>query len=1237
MAYPQFIDNSRKKLSDVLNEIAPKYKTLRIATGYWDLAGTIELIDDFEQYSKIKLLIGKEPIAHRLQTQYNIDMNSPENLFPDADIRHDLQEYGKQNDNQKTLEALRNTARKLVNLIDNKTLEVKIYREPRLHAKAYIFGELGDADSVGIIGSSNFTKAGLTSNAELNFLTENYQIVEFKPTSEKQQNGHIVWFDELWDDAEDWNGTFSKIIVDSPVGDKTYGAYDVYIRTLMEVFPEELQPVDPFDKDIEDILHPFQNQNALDLRRKLSRYGVAMLSDSVGLGKTITAAAIIKQYIEDGNNNICIIPPASLKQQWIDELEGKRWNLREGKDFRLISQQDSGKIQEKIDYFKNHKNSRNCIDLFVIDEAHNLRNQGSTRYQKILQLFQANPQSKVLLLTATPINNSLIDFANQIQLGSKGDLVSINVPYSSKKGKTLEYIDFFEALRRIQSEATRAEKRGEQFDWDSHRNTLVAGIRHYLVRSTRQGVIKNEQMSFTNGQTNPFPTSKIEQFPYTYLSEDNEFIHHLLDTEKDITFENISPSSLNLNIVGELTQRTSHPLDLYKAIYKDQLSGTNISEKYGLSIMSNNETIFVNEDKNLNIIPILFKVINFLGFAPYKPDSYSHNIYNKTISEIRALDIKGNEASKLRTQLAIHNILHVTWLKRLESSIATLQKSVQNYQDRIRLFEKWLDRGYIVSLTDAATLDNEYGEDIDKAFEDYNEYLSEVDKAMSQGNEQDIKKRGVERKEANEKIFNIPQLKKDIQRDKEICKFLIAVLTKLSKKGHDRKLNAFADKIVERLEENKYGKKLLVFSFFSDTIDYLKESLPQVLEGRIPNFSKRAEFISGNSGSVEEITKRFSPISKKATIKKQDELDFLFATDVLSEGQNLQDAGFLVNYDLHWNPVRMIQRNGRINRLGSHYEDILIANVKPHADLEFYLKLIRRLEHKIATINFTVGNDQSILGESENPIEFHEINENNSIFDDDSEKASKALEKFENTEDILDWADNYSMELRKFIDAHQEDGEIKRIQSIPDGKWNYLPKSNENYENPDNIIGLYRAKGKTSATGAMIKDIGFVSIEKSSEKRGPFSPIQAKYIQEKDALKKIQTTPEDNERVIDKISVNRSEYIKKGSTEISVQFESGTPAYSIKQQGMRALETLKGYFDSSYDLVGIIEKGIRYSNDKRVFEQIVREVNKQSRENGKLTPRVIKNFETLLHKLLQAESDEKKIEKVEGVLFYAKP
>ncbi|WP_039968729.1 DEAD/DEAH box helicase family protein, partial [Weissella confusa] len=352
----------------------------------------------------------------------------------------------------------------------------------------------------------NFTKAGLTSNSELNFLTDDYKIVEFEPKTENQENGHLTWFNELWDSdgVEDWNGDFTEIIGDSPVGDKTYGPYDVYIRTLMEVFPDELVEAEPFDESIEKILHPFQNQNALSLRRKLDSMGVAMLSDSVGLGKTITAAAIIKQYIEDGKYNIVIIPPAALKQQWVDELESDRWNLMEHRDFEVYSQQDGDRIQQLIDKSEKRQGTHNEIDLFVVDEAHNLRNAGTTRHNQILTLFQENPNAKVLLLTATPINNSLMDFANQIQLGSKGDLVSVNVPYSTGKG-SLEYIDFFEALKRIQSEATKADKKGEKYDWSKHKNTLTTGIRHYLVRATRQGVIKRNAMKPVDGQTKLFP------------------------------------------------------------------------------------------------------------------------------------------------------------------------------------------------------------------------------------------------------------------------------------------------------------------------------------------------------------------------------------------------------------------------------------------------------------------------------------------------------------------------------------------------------------------------------------------------------------------------------------------------------------------------------------------------------------------------------------------------------------
>lgn len=1236
--YNQFIDNSRVNLADTLRKIAPNYKSLSIATGYWDLAGTMEIIDQLEGYENIRLLIGKEPLAHKLQEKYQIDINNPENLFPDANIKSDLEE--EKNINQ--IKNLRETVKKLVKLIESNKLQVKVYRYPRLHAKAYIFGNLREGNSVGIIGSSNFTYAGLTTNSELNFLTDDYRIVEFEPQSINQENGHLTWFNDLWDSEEavDWTFDFTNIIQNSPLGNYVFGPYDVYIRTLMEIFPDELIPVEPFDERTQEILHPFQHQNALSLRRKLENMGVAMLSDSVGLGKTITSSAIIKQYIENGEDNIVIIPPASLKRQWIDELQSKRWNLTYNRDFRVVSQQDSKKIEELTELSKNQKNTRNEVDLFVVDEAHNLRNQGSARYQQILGLFQENPRSKILLVTATPINNSLIDFANQIQLGSKGDLVSRKVPYVSPKGGNLEYIDFFKALKRIQSEATKTEKRGETFDWGVYKNTLVTGIRHYLVRSTRQGVSKRNAMELVDGKEQLFPKTKVKQFKYKYHKQDEEFIIKKLKNAVPKIFEGLYPKYLNLELVGNITQRTSHPLDLFKYIYIAQKNGELqiLKDKLDFDENYSNEIIFNNKYEEMSVIPSVFSLINFLGFTPYKPDTYLHEVYNKSISDIRSLNKPEKEMNKIRIQLSIHNMLHVTWLKRLESSTATLLKSVDNYLRRLSLFEKWLNKGYIVSLSEASSLANEYDDNIDKAFVDYEDYLSDLDNAIINGNETEIKKRGVERKIADESVYNLKQLHTDIRRDKNICSILIEILGHLSQVNNDGKLNVFANELIKHMESGEYGSKVLVFSFFSDTIEYLKENLPIILDKKIPNFNKRSVFISGNSSDVENIAKRFSPTSKKYLLKKgETEIDFLFATDVLSEGQNLQDSGMLVNYDLHWNPVRMIQRNGRINRLGSKYNEILIANARPHADLELYLKLVRRLENKIATINNTVGNDQSILGEEANPIEFNDIVDESLIYDSDSKVATKMMENLENQEDIFDWVDSYSQELRTFIDENDE-SEIKRLKEIPQGKWSYLSKLNSKVSEDfsvEEVLGLYKAQGEYSATGEKIYDTAFVKIRPSGQSFGRFSAIQAKYIQEQDALAYIKTTPDDNERSYDNIGVDRKDYIAKGNTEVKFQFETEKPVYDIKPAGIRALEVLASYFD--YNLLNTIHNGIRRSNEKREFERIVLDVNRQVKSDGKPYPTTVQRFERFFQKLVDKENMEKKLEKIEGVLYYANP
>ncbi|GAA6237397.1 DEAD/DEAH box helicase family protein [Apilactobacillus micheneri] len=1227
-SFPQFIDNKRKKLGDVLNEIAPNYDKLSIATGYWDLPGTLELIDNIKNYTSIRLLIGQEPLASYMQNSFHLDKNHPEKLFPDYYIKGDLSNLG----NSSQIEQLRNTAKKLVKLMNDKSLEVRVYREKRLHAKSYIFGELGEGDSIGIIGSSNFTKAGLTTNSELNFLTDDYKIVEFEPKTNNQENGHLTWFNELWssNEAETWNGSFTNIIRDSPVGDKTYGAYDVYIKTLMEIFPEEMVDIKPLDKNIKKILHPFQYQNAMSLLRKLFSNGLAMLSDSVGLGKTITSSAIIKRYIEDGKNNIVIMPPASLKNQWVDELESNRWNLVKNKDFKVISQQNINKINDLKNKSKERKNTKNEIDLFVIDEAHNLRNNGSTRYNAVLELFQSNPNANVLLLTATPINNSLIDFANQIQLGLKGKLSSMNVPYPINKSRW-EYTDFFDAIRKIQSLSTKAEKKGEKFNWDKYKYTLTTGIRHYLVRSTRQGINKSNKINNFSDKIDLFPHTKVSQFTYDYTNYDKNLIKNIIYSNNDI-FEEMNPLELNLDLSGDITQRSCHPIDIYKSIFltNNNCVNENLIDYYNIDPKFHGSNILFNENKDTGLITKIFKIINFLGFTPYKPETYKKNIYGKSIREIHELNISSKKLKSITMQLSTHNILYITWLKRLESSTNTLLCSILNYKKRILLFKKWLNKGYIIKLSDISTLEYYDDEDVDYALKEYKSYLNDLENLKNLDYTK-IKKRGINYDNADDNIYCIYNIKKDLDRDLNIVNVLIKILKNLSNPNCDEKLKNLSKEIIKQYKDNKYGNKILVFSFFSDTINYLKRTLPQLLKKEIPSFQNSSKFISGNSKNIENITCRFSPKSKNYKLKNEEnEINFLFTTDVLSEGQNLQDAGSLINYDLHWNPVKMIQRNGRINRLGSNYNEILITNAKPNKDLESYLNILRKLKNKINTINYTIGNDQSVLGENINPVEF-----NDDMYSENEDIATKATINLSKNGDLLDWTDEYSLELRHFMDNSKK-SEIKRIINIPEGKWNYLPaRSQSLVPNTEEIIGLYKSNSVRCSLKDNLKASGFVKLYKSGTEMGPFSPVIAQYIDDKSALEKIKTDKNDNYSKSDTINLNRYDYIDTGEGEIKAQFQNENNSFDIKPSQDKALTYLNEYFNN-IDLIKLVEKGIFLSNDKKKFQKLVRNVNSDMKNTKKINSNTLEECHKFFNRLDSNIKNNKKIvSKVKGVLFYA--
>lgn len=1231
MNNPKLIDNGRCNLEDVLKSIinTRQFEDLSIATGYWDLPGMVNIIDGLKSFKRIRLLIGQEPLPNRIQKSLSFDTNNPEELFPDENFAFDLELLGKEKSSE--TEKLREVAKDLASLMNSGILEVKVFRHPRLHAKAFIFGDVKSSSAIGIIGSSNFTKAGLTNNAELNYLEEDPRQVLYQPQTEKQEHGHLSWFNELWNDPEaiPWTGDFTRIIEYSPIGDMTYGPYDVYIRTLMEVFPDELAPIEAVSDEVADVLYKFQNRNAGILLQKLKKMGVAMLSDSVGLGKTITAGAVIKHYRELGAQRIIVIAPAALEQQWRDDL-GARFGLDES-DYAIASMQNLGAHARLIEDMK--KPWVREVDLFVIDEAHNLRNPGSTRYESVLELLDTSPKAPVLLLTATPINNSLMDFANQIQLGLRGEMASVPVQYRNNAGD-IETIDFLEALKRIQAEAKKAEKAGEEFDWEKHSTTLRSGLRHFLVRSTRQGV-EAERSLVKEGQQQHFPRTIVKQLSYKYDPALIEWVQNQCDKAISSAFEGIDPLSLNLNVVLDVTQQSMHPIDLYGPTFKGEEPPRSLDSLTQEDI----DNLFMDQ-RSSTLIPSIFQIVNMLGYAPYRPDIYRHRYYGKTTEQFRELGLRGEERTRISTQRTIHNILHVTWLKRLESSASALLRSVNYYSKRLELFEKYLEAGYIIPLSSVDELEIEYGDDLEKAFSDYEKSYKKIQNALDKGDDVDnIKLEGVKRIEASEQDFKLDTLKKDIKRDKAIVVLLQSVLSYMSEPDRNGKLIAFANKIKQLVNEGNYGKKVLVFSFFADTVNYLRDSLPELMTD-VPDFEKRAAYISGNGGNVEEAARKFAPNAKKYQLKDgEHEIDYLFATDVLSEGQNLQDAAMLVNYDLHWNPVRMIQRNGRINRLGSEFSEVLITNMKPHEDLELYLNLVRRLERKINTIKNSIGTDQSVLGEKENPIEYVD-----DYYSDDTSKASAAAEKASESSfalDVFDSSDEYIFELRTFLEKHKDDDDMKRVLSIPLGKWNYLPDKGKILNStadaapqartklgPNDCLCLEKAEGHSVSSGEPFDTTLFVTV--NAVNRYVASPVE-----EVVALSLIRTTPEDNESRQDIIpnSIDRFRVAKRANSMARVQAE-GVELRDLKPSEQKALATIQSYYDRELDILRIIRKGIHKAQDNREFIRLVKLINTEERENGVISASTQKRFAALLNRLIPRIDEERKAEKIKDLLFY---
>lgn len=1139
MKLPKIIDNSNSSMLEVLRALCSEHDKLSIATGYWDLGAIALLLEELDALSEIRLLIGREPLIPRHK------LAVPEGNFPDQDFKFDLAMVEQTSD-------IRAAADKVTEWIANDKLEVRVFTKTFLHAKTFIFGDIDSNNAVGVIGSSNFTKNGLTQNTELNALEDDYKVVLYQPKNKSQETGHLSWFEGMWSDESSvtWTQRFGEVIETSPVGNKFFSPFETYIKTLHTLYKEELEDsnFEVKEKRLGRTLFDFQQKNTQALQRRLNKYKVAMLSDSVGLGKTTTAINVIRNYLEDpaGRKRVEIICPKSIVQQWEKELTSEGIFGQSP-----ITLQNSKEIEQKKEL-----DQIASVSLFVIDESHNLRQTSGVRFQQLLDWIRSNPKAHVLLLTATPINNNLSDLSNQILLATGGNAEVMKITVADEKKQTTQ-ITFHQAVENLKKKINQDLKRDGHIDYNAIREVMTPIIRTFVVRRTRQGIEKEYGSLVIDGQERNFPKVLPGLIEYTFAKENVESIRSISSSEIDLDhIYEVAPGDL-IDKCKNLTHPYTQALKLPKAVDENELA-------------SQSPMFYI------------FQLILLLGFMPYRWMMYQAKYHGKTREQIGELRMGAEESKRLLLQLGIFGILRTVFLKRMESSVSALRASLDTYQRKLMAFERGVLEGRIVSVADMNSLEASFGD------EDL-----EVDEEALQETTLD---------QINPKKYNVAGLLADIKLEKEIIGLLDKQLEVIA--TDDAKVREFAREI-DKLRAKDPDRKILVFSYFSDTVKFLEENLFRY--SKTAQKEKTGFLTSTNRADAESLASRFSPKSKIYDVKANEvELNLLVSTDVLSEGQNLQDAGVLINFDLHWNPVRMIQRNGRVNRLGSVFKEVSAYNMKPESELDGYLRLIQRLQGKIDIIRNTIGTDTPVLEEPENPIEY--TDSLSDIYSHDLQKRMKALDDAEKASDYLLSEDEFVMDLKKFnADKNYSDSYKQQVYSISSGKWALFPSDGEK---KPMIMGL------TCLTAGDDEVVGhqFVEIDAAVKTVKAVSSLQA--------LSYLRTSETDNKRSHDRSKVDRraaQKLIERGSKSYSDEEETGALvgqetdvlkilfglAYSEEEINMvrDAFKTKDVFFKRQIDtikrqLMLKHKRGENFSDEIKAILSKAKEVAEKKRENS---------------------------------------
>lgn len=708
-------------------------------------------------------------------------------------------------------------------------------------------------------------------------------------------------FDTIWNDSSKSKVVTQKVLEkvktiyqeNSPEWIYFVSLYHIFHDKLSELDEKEIAPDGSGFKDsiIWNKLYQFQKDGVMGLIRKLEKYNGAILADSVGLGKTFSALAVIK-YFELQRKRVLVLSPKRLRDNWTLYATPDVRNVlyEDYFNYTVLNHTDLSRYKGMSGQIKLDTFLWSDFDLVVIDESHNFRNndisvnrETKTRYQRLMEdIIQSGRKTKVLMLSATPINNRMNDLKNQIGFMTEGNSAAL-----------------------------------EKYGIDDIDNELRLA----------QGAF-NQWMEL----------EEDERTTQNFLDRVNPGYFKLLDMLTVARSRKHIEKYYDTQTIGDFPER------LKPITVKSDIDCTDSFPELG--------TVYDN--------------VGNLTMAMYQPLQYVLPTKRRHYEDLYDTKVKGGKASfkQADREQALAKLIRANLFKRLESSVYSFGLTIDRIISGIERILDTIEKHKVgdVPLQSITDFDDE---DIEVSFDEQ----SVGNKTKILIGDMDLVKWS---QDLNEDLFMLKVLQKATHQVEPTADAKLLDLEKLMKKKYANPING-------------NNKKIIIFTAFADTANYLYDNLAEKVKR---DYGLNSALVTGGASGNRSTMKRvsvndmndiltnFSPISKgreQINPNATEEIDLLIATDTISEGQNLQDADYLINYDIHWNPVRVIQRFGRIDRIGSKNTKIQLVNFWPNVDLDTYLKLEQRVKGRMVMLNVAATGEDDLLNVKSNK-EMNDLN-----------------------------------------------------------------------------------------------------------------------------------------------------------------------------------------------------------------------------------------------------------------------